>query len=235
MIDSEGTKEIAKAVQEVAKTTQSAIEVTRDAGGFIGRYLDGPLMQMSLLIEDRLKYARTIRILRLRNKLEEELKTLSPDAAIKPLPVNFAMSALEEGSFEEDDSLQDIWARLLANAIDAESDVTPRRAHISMIRDMSHLDALIFEAIYSVPESKQWAVITHELPHNAYLANEQTSKNSPQPSEDIKISLSNLERLGLIAFGVSWGGAEVFEYANPTTAGKELMKAIKRRIPLSAS
>jgi hypothetical protein len=232
MIDSEGTKEIAKAVQEVAKTTQSAIEVTKDAGSFIGRFLDGPLTQMSLLIEDRLKYARTTRLLRLRHRLEEELQTLGSSTQIKPLQINFAISALEEGSFEEDDDLQDIWARLLVNAVDARSDVTPRRAHISIIRDMSRLDALVFEAIYSVPDGDT-AIVTHELPEKAYRADQQQSKEVPEPSEAIKVSLANLERLGVIAFGSSWGGGEIFRYANKTTAGKDLIKAIQRRTPSS--
>jgi len=62
MIDSESAQEAAKAVQEVAKATQSAIDASREAGGFLAKYLDDPLTQMSALLEGRLKYARSIRL-----------------------------------------------------------------------------------------------------------------------------------------------------------------------------
>lgn len=231
MIDSEaGAQETAKAVQEVAKTTRSAIDATREAGGFIAKYLDGPLTQMSLLIEDRLKYARTVRLVRLRRRFEEELQASGASVQIESLPVNFALSALEEGGLEDDDELQDLWVRLLANTVDANSGVTPRRAHISMIRDMSRLDALVFESIYSVPDVPGGkAIVTYELPEKAYRADEMKSDEVPEPSEEIVLSMSNLERIGAIAFGSSWGGAEVFRFVNKTTAGRELMKALKRR------
>jgi hypothetical protein len=230
MTDPESAREAAKAVQEVAKATQSAIEASREAGGFLARYLDGPLTQMSGLLEDRLKYARSIRLVRLRQKFQEEVQALGIQVPIQQLPVNFALAALEEGSLEDDDELQNLWARLLANTVDANSGVAPRRAHISMIRDMSRLDALIFEAIYSVPDVPGGkAIVTYELPGKAYRADGMKADEVPEPSEEIILSLSNLERIGAIAFGSSWGGAEIFRFANKTTAGRELMRAIKRR------
>jgi len=230
MMASEEIKETAKAVQEVAKTTQSAIEAAKDAVSFIGKYLDGPLTQMSLLLEDRLRYARTTRLIRLRMRLEEEVKAFGSMVEIKPLPIKFAISALEEGSLEDDDELQDLWARLLANTIDVNSGVAPRRAHVSMIRDMSRLDALVFEAIYSVPDVPGGkAIVTYELPEKAYRADGLKKEDVPEPSEEIALSMSNLERIGAIAFGASWAGAEIFKFANKTTAGRELMRATKRR------
>lgn len=230
MIDSESAQEAAKAVQEVAKATQSAIDASREAGGFLAKYLDGPLTQMSALLEDRLKYARSIRLVRLQHRFRQEVQALGTQVPIQPLPVNFAISALEEGSLEDDDELQDLWARLLANTVDASSGVAPRRAHISMIRDMSRMDALIFEAIYSVPDVPSGkAIVTYELPGKAYRADGLEAAEVPEPGEEIVLSLSNLERIGAIAFGSTWSGAEVFKFANKTTAGRELMKAIKRR------
>lgn len=230
MIDSESAQEAAKAVQEVAKATQSAIDASREAGGFLAKYLDGPLTQMSALLEDRLKYARSTRLVRLQHKFQQEVQALGAQVPIQPLPVNFAISALEEGSLEDDDELQDLWARLLANTADASSGVSPRRAHISMIRDMSRMDALIFEAIYSVPDAPDGkAIVTYELPGKAYRADGLNADEVTEPSEEIIVSLSNLERIGAIGFGSSWSGGEIFKFANKTTAGRELMKAIKRR------
>lgn len=224
--------ESAKAVQEVAKAAGSAIQAGRDAGGFIAKYVAGPLAQVSRMIEDQLKYSADVRFVRLVVKFQAELQALGPDVNLKALPLNFALPILEEAVMEEDDDLQDLWARLLANTADADSGVVPRRAHISMIRDMSPFDALVFEAIYTMPReiAGQKPVVTHELPGRAYAATEGTKMDAiPDPSEEIILSLSNLERMGAIAYGASWGGAEIFKVVNETVAGRELMKAIKRR------
>ncbi len=92
------------------------------------------------------------------------------------------------------------------------------------------MDALIFEAIYSVPDAPDGkAIVTYELPGKAYRADGLNADEVPEPSEEIIVSLSNLERIGAIGFGSSWSGGEIFKFANKTTAGRELMKAIKRR------
>ena len=233
MGDTDGVSESAIAVQEVAKTTRSAIEATRDAGSFMAKYLDGPLAQMSGLLEDSLRYRRGVRLIRLEKRFQEELQVIGATVDVKRLPVNFALSALEEGSLEEDDELQDLWARLLANTADAKAEISPKRAYISMIKDLSHLDALIFEAIYSVPDVPGGkAIVTHQLPEKAFRADGLEGGEIPEPSEEIVLSLANLERMGLLSYGSSWGGAEIFRVVNKTVAGRDLMKAIGRRSAL---
>lgn len=49
-------KEEAKAVQEVAKTSSNAVDAGRELGEFVGKYIAGPLEQVSGIIEDKLKF-----------------------------------------------------------------------------------------------------------------------------------------------------------------------------------
>lgn len=225
----ETTTEIAKAVQETAKATQSLVEAGTGAGKFLAPYIREPLKLVSRLVEEKILYARAMNYLKFQERFEREVQAIGAEN-LGEIPLKFALAALEEGVLEEHDDLQDIWARLLANAADAQEQQCPRRAHISMLKDMTALDALVFETIYSVPDTPtSKAIVTYELPKKAYGAEQMTTKEAPEPNEEIKISLSNLERIGVIAFGSSWGGAEIFRYANKTTAGRELMKAIRRR------
>jgi hypothetical protein len=143
-------EESAKAIQEVAKTTGKAIDVVHDAGGFLAPHVDGILAQVVGIFTDHLKYVRGVRLIRLGQRFQQELLAHGGEPAVRKLPLNFAIDALEQGAMEQDDDLQDIWARLLANAVDATSEVQPRRAYISIIKDLSPLDALILEQIYSV-------------------------------------------------------------------------------------
>lgn len=219
--------EMAKATQELAKTTGSAIEAARDTGGFLAKYLNGPAEQVSLILTDRLKYARATRILRLKNKFTQEF---GETTSINTLPVKFALEALEEGALEEDDELQDIWARLIANTLDANSGATPKRAYISIIKDMSRLDAQIFETIFSLPgEPNKKSIATQFLPEKAVWAPDKFNvEELVKPSDEATLSLSNLSRLGIINLGSSWG-TSYFEFVSRNVIGHDLMKSLRRR------
>lgn len=223
-------EESAKAVQEVAKATGKFVDVVHGAGEFLAPHVDGPLAQVVGIFTDQLKYVRGVRLLRLGKRFEQELLAHGGEAAVRKLPLNFAIDALEQGAIEQDDDLQDIWARLLANAVDATSEVQPRRAYISIIKDLSPLDALILEQIYAIDQGlHRKAIMTHELPSRASPAFDVDRKTLHKPTEEVQVALANLERLGLIAYGASWGGGEIFELVNHSTAGKAFMMAIRRR------
>lgn len=223
-------EESAKAVQEVAKTTGKVVDIVHDTGGFLAPHVDGILAQVAGIFTDQLKYLRGVRLVRLGQIFQQELLAHGGVAAVRKLPLNSAIDALEQGAMEQDDDLQDIWARLLANAVDATSEVQPRRAYISIIKDLSPLDALILEQIYAVDQERhQKAIVTHELPSRAYPAIDTDPKTLAKPSEEVQVALANLERLGLILYGATWGGGEVFDLVDHSTAGKAFMKAIRRR------
>jgi hypothetical protein len=223
-------EESAKVVQEVAKTTGKLVDAVNDAGAFLAPHVDGILEQVVGMFTDHLKYVRGKRLVRLAHSFQQELLAHGGVEVVRKLPLNFAIDALEQGAMEPDDDLQDIWARLLVNAVDANSEVKPRRAYISIIKDLSPLDALILEQIYAVDIGRhQKAIVTYELPSRAYPAIDIDLKTLPKPSEEVKVALANLERLGLISYGASWGGGEVFDLVNHSTAGKVFMMAIRRR------
>ncbi len=50
--------EDAKAIQEVAKAAGKAGVAAREAGGFLSKFIVGPLEQGMGIFEDRLKYMR---------------------------------------------------------------------------------------------------------------------------------------------------------------------------------
>jgi hypothetical protein len=223
-------KESAKAVKEMAKTAGKVVDVVHDTGEFLAPHVDGVLAQVVGMFTDHLKYVRGVRLVRLGQRFQRELLAHGGVAAVRKLPLNFAIDALEQGAMEPNDDLQDIWARLLANAVDATNEIQPRRAYISIIKDLSPLDALILEKIYAVDQEKHGkAIVTHELPLRAYPAIDIEAIRPPNPNEEVQVALANLERLGLIQYGASWGGGEILSLINHSTAGKAFMMAIRRR------
>lgn len=212
-------------------TTGLMIQAVRDLGGWFGKHLDGPVSEISGMVQDRLRFARAVRVARLAERFKRELDAAGRPVAMHPLPPNFLLPALEEGAMEENDELQDMWARLLANACDSSTGVSAKRSHITMLKEMTPFDAMVFETIYSVSpdDGNRKAILTYELPSRATEPKGASLDSLPKPTHEVVVSLSNLERIGAIKFGSSWGGGEVFDVVNQNVGGQELFKAIKRR------
>ena len=116
MSNEDPISETAKAVQEVAKTTGKAIDAGEKFGGFISRYIAGSIEQGTGIFEDKLKYMRWERQVRLMQRAEQLLKETGLSQPTRAIPLKLAIPLLEAASLEDDDYLQDLWARLLVNA-----------------------------------------------------------------------------------------------------------------------
>src|SRR6185437_15652234 len=111
-----GTEQ-AKAVQEGSKAVGKAIDLTDKVGSFLGRVLGTPIEDaVGLVIGDRLHHARLRNADRLARRTEEILAQRN----VKPEPVsaNLAIPLLQAAQDESREKLQELWARLLANAMD---------------------------------------------------------------------------------------------------------------------
>lgn len=73
-------EEESKAIQEVAKATGKGIDAVREAGGFIARYVAGPLEEGVGILSDRLKYVRWERQMRLMQRADEFLREVGLEA-----------------------------------------------------------------------------------------------------------------------------------------------------------
>src|SRR3546814_290727 len=179
--------ESAKAVQEVAKTTGKGIDAAREAGGFIARFIAGPLEQGVGVFEDKLVYSRwerrqryMLQVLR----VQQELGLAPPDRAV---PLKIAIPLFQGASIEEDDNLQDQWVSLLINAAYEGGGVEVKRVYVEILSQISPLEAKIFNIIYALPfnQIQYNGVITADLPTGVQVgANEDTQH--VEPNDEIK-------------------------------------------------
>jgi hypothetical protein len=216
-----------KAVGEVAKASGKAVDAGRELGGFISKYVGGPLDQAMGIVEDKLKYLRWERQIRLMERANEFLTERGLQQPTRKVPMQIAIPIMQGGSLEEDDLLQDRWAALLVNAADESSDAEVRRAFISILEDLSPLDANVLEKIYdfsAVPQDKN-EVWTTYLPDKATGTKPETEDLRPLAS--VELSLGNLARLGLISSAMAWGGMAILSCVHRTVLGHEFLRAIK--------
>ncbi len=223
--------EVAKATQEVAKTTSKALDTGEKIGGFISQYIGGSLEQAMGIFEDKLKYIRWERQQRL--FLQAQKFTEDEGSKItRPLPIKHAIPLLSAASLEEDDFLQDIWAKLLVNFTIEKSGIEASRVYIDILEQLSSLDVKIMNTIYSndFEVMHHNGVATRDLPHKAIVLEYKTDDKAREclkiePSKEVKLALANLDRLGILYIQPSMGGGQFFSLIHPTILGKYFFEA----------
>jgi hypothetical protein len=215
-----------KTIGEVAKASGKLIEASCALGGFLARVTGGPIKQAMSIVEDQLKYYRWERQNRLIDRATKFMAERGLTQPTRYIPLQLAIPLLQSGSLEENDQLQDRWAALLVNAADADSNTEVRRAFISILEDLTSLDALLLDKIYSTDqlETIEEQVWTTFLPSHTTAT--QPNQEDLNPAHDVGISLGNLARLGLVTTAIAWGGFQQLSCINRTALGQEFMKSI---------
>ncbi len=224
--------EMSKATQEVAKTASKAIEVAEKFGTFISKYIGCPLEQAVGIFEDKLRYIRWERQERLFLRAQEFMTQEGIVQPSRPIPLKFALPLFSAASIEEDNDLQDVWAKLLVNFTNETSNIEPSRMYIDLLERLSSLEIWIISKIYlnNYDEILHNGVATRELPNNVIITPPNPSTAvleamNIEPSVGVKIALANLDRLGLISVSRTLGGGQHFGSLNPTFLGNLFYEA----------
>lgn len=144
----DSTSEIAKAVQEVAKTASKGLEATEILGGALSRIANEPLKEMMGMLCDKLRFARWERKVRFILRVREVLQQLDPNDRLRILPPKLALPIVENALLEEDDELQDLWAELIGSVLDSKFDGVVRSAFVDVIKQLEVVDVHILQAMY---------------------------------------------------------------------------------------
>lgn len=137
--------EPAKATQEVAKAVQKSIDLIRDVGKVFGPVVE----QFAETMTHQMMYYKFLNANRIASKVEKlrvEQK-ISPDA-VKFVPFGMSIKLLEATSMEEDDSVQDLWARLIFNATNSQQKVDVKKVYIDLIQSLSGPEVILLDFLW---------------------------------------------------------------------------------------
>src|SRR5712691_8267057 len=146
--------ESTKAAQEAAKAVRTGIEATQELGRFVSRITTEPLETVMGILNDKLQFMRWQRKLRLAERGRELLRERGIQGPIRPLPYKLALPIIEHASLEDNDELQDLWANLLASAVDPHFQGVIRAAYVDIIRQLEVVDVHILNVVYE--SYKKW-------------------------------------------------------------------------------
>jgi len=125
--------EQASAIQELAETTGTAMELVEKAGAYIGWVLGtAPADLAGVLGGDWLAQVRIRSLARYKERTEEILKARGVTDAT-PVSPSLTVPLLRAAADETRGELQELWARLLAAAMDAKRSNSVRRSFINTV------------------------------------------------------------------------------------------------------
>lgn len=178
--------EQAKAVQEVAKVVGQGIDVASRFFSFFAGALGTEARDLvGWLFGDRLHHARIRNLHKLWTRTEEILQARGVREAQK-VSEDIAEPILEAARKQDRPELQELWARLLAAAIDPARAYMVRQLFINAVKEFDPLDARLFKRLNTIGSAQgtNWRQTIGDELHAT--------------PDEIEISADNLERLGYI-------------------------------------
>jgi len=203
---SDEVTESAKAVQEIAKTTGQAISIVDKLGQFFARIMKEPIDATCSMLADTLKFKRWERQIALMEKAEKIIIEKKLNLSFRQISPKLALPIFQNASIEDEESLHDIWAKLLVASIDPDMK-NPRTAFIDIIKQLDPLDVKILKELLDLYSREKIAKENRFGKHHAgYKVNDPSEiklhtykfrQTLSMTDESYWASIDNLQRLGL--------------------------------------
>ncbi|MHC2437673.1 Abi-alpha family protein [Bradyrhizobium sp. USDA 4451] len=129
-----------KAIEETAKTTGKALDLARAMSPAIAN-------AYGLLIGDRIAAARERNLDAITRKTQKILEERNAQDNAKPIPEQLGVQLLEHAQGETRETIQDLYAALLANAMDEHFARDVRPEFIQVVSQLQPIDAMILNTI----------------------------------------------------------------------------------------
>jgi hypothetical protein len=193
-----------KAIEETAKTAGKALDIVRDGAHAISR----PVANIyGLLIGDQIEAARERNLDAISRKIKKILaeRDLSETS---PVAEQIAIPLLEAARGETREEMQDLWAQLLANAMDPARRDDVRTEFIQTLERFHPIDALVLRTLGN-GNSMFAGALANELQlrqstvvvslNNLELYHCVEVRRSPDPYVDASFKISNFGSEMLLA------------------------------------
>jgi hypothetical protein len=186
------------------------------ASRFLGTMLGSPSYELSEIVAEQFRSWRLKRqIVHLQKAIRQmEEAGMTPGA----VPIRVLAPLLDAASLEDDDSMQERWASLLANAAGGRLEVPPSFA--SVLRELEPVEAQMLDVVYA-----HLLVIAPELRHEFGIGR---PTFAPTEESDYFFHVDNLSRLRLLhAIGAYGERKRSYDRVGITAFGQAFVRACK--------
>ena len=183
----------AKAVQATAKAADKALTVVHDTGGYLREVVgDLPKNAVGLLGADWLGQKRMRNLDAMMRRTDAILRERDAKA-VDQLSPNIATELLTGAQDESRDELIELWARLLANALDPKLN-SVRHSFVAAVKAMDPLDAVVLRFVH---EGRFTRVDRGGGSSDRTASTEKIAAAVGRRMDEVAVSMTHLEVLGL--------------------------------------
>ena len=184
------SKDLAKAAGEA---------VVKEVGRFLQMVIGGPLKGIGGIASDQVSYWRYKNLLKLKDKVDAIHAERALEGKTAPIPPRYAIPLIDASSTEDDETIQNMWAGLIANATDHNTRLDVKKIYIDVLQKLEPLDALVLiylsgKGIPTLSESGPEEIDIAELEHEGVSLKDMATSFKIS-EEEIAGSLVNLHRL----------------------------------------
>lgn len=175
---------------------QQSIELAKD---FVLQIVGPPARELGELLADQVRSFRFRNKIKILNKAREQLR----ESGIPPgkVPLKLLLPLLESGSLEEEESMVERWANLLANAANPSFVGDVKMGYIEVLKELSPTDALVLDRLYDYYHDQMHVRGEPTVVFPIEMDGAQLQTIAGVGKDDFERAMDNLFRLNLLTTG----------------------------------
>lgn len=180
--------ELIKSLPEALKAGTKVLEISEKLGSFLSRVFgDVPEDIVGILGGDYLHHIRMRNVEKLTERTRKILKERGNEEDTTPVSLNIALPLFNAAKDESREELQELWARMLANAMDPNRSSAVRQNIIETVRAFEPIDAKVLETASTLNKPQQHVMVSR------------LNESLKAPLFELEVSLRNLVGCDCIA------------------------------------
>ncbi|XOF33518.1 MAG: Abi-alpha family protein [Candidatus Electrothrix sp. YB6] len=173
---------------------------------FLDRLLGPSVDEAGYLLADRIKFRRFRNQVKILQKSEELLESAGIEA--RQVPLQTLVPLIEKASLEEDPTLQEMWAQLIANAATSDARAGLHRLCVHILSSISPAEAKVLERVFGLYREERPELLVRMRKWNKarpdihaeliFFRPEELFEHAEVSRYDIDLLLDNFIRLNLL-------------------------------------
>lgn len=188
--------------KEVGKGVgQAIIDTAKDGRVALGRLFGPAITELGATIGDTTRFWRFKNLTNIHIKAEQIClnRGYTPEQ-LKTLPFGDAIRTIEAASYEEDESVQDLWAALIANAISPDGQEAIKKVYVDILRSLSTPEAALLEVLWNCEQKVQFRDLADIKAFNEMMNSLADKKWRRFPDDVQVVAIQNLTRIRCLTF-----------------------------------
>lgn len=191
-----------KLEEELAKAAgQIAVDTSKDIRGVLGKIFGESVEELGKAFGDKVRHWRLKNLLKMADEIESlRAAQRIPVESLNELPMGDAVRVIEAVSSEDDEDVQRLWAQLIVNSANPNSDVVIKKFYLDLLKSLAGPEVVLLRLLWECQKRG-----TFRTPQEVKTFNEEMNALAERhwrkfPPEVRGAAVQNLMRLRCLTF-----------------------------------